>query len=84
MKTSWSAINAFTTDSKRIIQKTVEASGSLIDNKISDKNTKISGISLQKSSSTVTNEIENNGLDSEITKYMYVCTYIYIYIYVYI
>ena len=54
------------TVSKKVIQKTAEASGDLLGNKIADKNTKISTTSPQISSETVINETENIGLDREI------------------
>ena len=61
------AIDTLKTSSKRVIQKTVEATGDLIDNKISDKYTKSSKASPQNNSETVTNEH-----DKEILKEIYV------------
>ena len=43
------ATNALKTNSKRMIQKTAEATGAFIDNKIADINTKVSKTSLQNS-----------------------------------
>ena len=54
------AADAFKTASKRKIQKSVEATGDLIDNKTTAKITKVS------KSSSQNNEEENIGLDREI------------------
>ena len=51
-----SAMDAFKTSSKRAIQKTAEATGDLVDNKIAAKITKVSKNSQQNNSETVTNE----------------------------
>ena len=51
-----SATDALKTFSKRVIQKTVEATGDLISNKIANRITKVSKISQQNKSETVTNE----------------------------
>ena len=48
-----SATNALKTVLKRLIQKTAEATGDLIDNKIADKIMKVSRTSPQNSSGTV-------------------------------
>ena len=53
---------------KGAIQKTAEASGDLIGNKIADKRTKISRSSPQNSSETVESKTENIGFDREIPK----------------
>ena len=50
------ATDAFKTTSKRAIQKTVEATGVFISNKIADRTTKVSRTSPQNNS--VTNEKE--------------------------
>ena len=54
--TKQSATDAFKTSSKRAIQKTAEAIGNLIDNKIADKITEVSKKSLRNNLETVTNE----------------------------
>ena len=54
--TKQSATDAFKTSSKRAIQKTAEAIGNLIHNKIADKITKVSKKSLRNNLETVTNE----------------------------
>ena len=51
-----SATNALKTTSKRVIQKTTEATGDLIGNKIANRITKVSQNSQQNNSETVTNE----------------------------
>ena len=51
-----SAIDAFKTSLKRIIQKTAEANGDLTGNKIADRVTKVSKNSQQNNSETVKNE----------------------------
>ena len=51
---------------KRVIQKTVEATGDLICNETADKITKVSRTSPQNISVTVTNETKIIGLDIEI------------------
>ena len=48
--------DALKTFLKRVIQKTAEAAGDLISNKIANKITKVSKISQQNNSETVTNE----------------------------
>ena len=50
------ATDSLKTSSKRIFQKTTEATGDLIGNKIADKITKVSKNSQQNKSETVTNE----------------------------
>ena len=50
--------NTLKTASKRSIQKTAEATGDLISNKIPDKMTAVSKISPQNNSETITNEEE--------------------------
>ena len=49
-------------------QKTAEATGYLIGNKIANKITKVSRTLPQNNSETITNETENIGLDREIPK----------------
>ena len=51
-----SATDALKTSSERVIQKTAEATGDLIDNKIADKITEVSKTVQQNNSETVTNE----------------------------
>ena len=51
-----SAADALKTSSKKVIQKTAETTGDLIDNKIVDIFTKASKNSQQNNSETVTNE----------------------------
>ena len=51
-----SATDAFKTVSKRVIQKTAEATGDLSGKKIANKITKVSTNSQQNNSETVTNE----------------------------
>ena len=51
-----SATGALKTYSKRVIQKTAEATGDLIGNKIPNKITKVSKNSQQNNSETITNE----------------------------
>ena len=51
-----SATDALKKKKKRVIQKTVEATGDLISNKIANRITKVSKISQQNNSETVTNE----------------------------
>ena len=48
-----SATNAFRTSSKRVIQKTAEASGGLIGNKIANRITKVSKNSQQNNLKTI-------------------------------
>ena len=62
-----SATDAIKTSSKRVIQKTAEATGDLIGNKIANRITKVSKNSQQNNSETVTNEH-----DKEIPKERYV------------
>ena len=54
--TKQSAIDALKTSSKRVIKKTAEAIGDLIDNKIANRITKVSKSSPQNNSETITNE----------------------------
>ena len=61
-----SATDAFKTTSKRVIQKTAEATGDFIGNKIANKITRVSENSQQNNSGTVTNEN-----DKEIPKERY-------------
>ena len=51
-----SAKDAFKTSSKRVIQKTAEATGDLVGNKISDRITKVLKNSKQNNSETVANK----------------------------
>ena len=67
-----SAIDALETASNRAIQKTTEATGYLIGNKIPDKITKVWRTSPQNNSDTVTNEEENIGFDREKPKQRYI------------
>ena len=62
-----SATDALKTSSKRIIQKTAEATGDLICNKIANRITKVSKNLQQNNSETVTNEH-----DKEILKERYI------------
>ena len=48
--------------------KTAEATGDLIGDKIANKITKVSRTSAQNNSEAVTNETENNKLDREILR----------------
>ena len=52
----------------KVIQKTVEGTGDLIGNKISEKITKVTRTSPQNSSEIVTNERDYIGFDREIPK----------------
>ena len=54
-----SAADALKTSPKRVIQKTTEAIGDLIDNKIADEIKKISKNSQQNNSETITNKHDN-------------------------
>ena len=54
-----SATDALKTSSKRVIQKTAEATGDLIGNTIANKIMRVSKNSQQKNSETVTNEHDN-------------------------
>ena len=63
-----SAIDLFETASKRAIEKTAEAAGDSIGNKVADKITKVLRISPQNKLETVTNAEENVGLDREIPR----------------
>ena len=67
------ATDANETNSKRLIQKTTEATSDLIGNKSAAKIANVSKISPQNTSETVPNEI-----------YIYIYIYIYICIYIYI
>ena len=62
-----SATDTLKTSSKRFIQKTAEATGDLIGNKITIRISKVSKNLQQNSSETVTYE-----LDKEITKERYI------------
>ena len=64
-----SAADALKTSSKRVIQKTAEATGDLISNKIADRITKVSKYSQQNNSETVINQN-----DKEIPKERYIST----------
>ena len=57
---------------KKAIQKTTEATGELIGNKVTYKIAKVSRNSPQNSLETVENETENIGLDGEIPKERYI------------
>ena len=65
--TKESATDALKTGSKRVIQKTTEAIGNLIGNKIANRITKVSRSSPQNNSEKVTNEH-----DKEIPKETYI------------
>ena len=67
-----SATDALKIASKRVIQKTAEATGDLIDNKIADKITKILRNSLQNNSETITYEEENIRLNRGIQRGSYI------------
>ena len=60
------ATDPIKTSSKRVIQKTAEATGDLIGNKIANKITKVS-----KNSQEITSEIVTNEHDKEIPKEWY-------------
>ena len=62
------ATDALESTSKRVIQKTAEATGDLIGNKVTVKITKFRRSSPQNSSGTVKNETANIGLDGKIPK----------------
>ena len=62
-----SPVDALKTTLRRVIQKTAEATGDLICNKIANRNTKVSRISLQNNSKIITNEH-----DEEIPKERYI------------
>ena len=53
-----SATDAFETASKRAIQKTVEATGDLVGNKIADRITEISKNSEENNLETITNKYD--------------------------
>ena len=63
----WVKIFFLNTSSKRVIQKTVEETGDLVDNKVSERVTKVSKNLQQNNSETVTNEH-----DKEIPKERYI------------
>ena len=63
-----SVTDALKTSSKRVIQKTAETTGDLIDNKIANKITRVSKNSQENNSETFKNEH-----DKEIPKERYVC-----------
>ena len=69
-----SATDAIKTSSKRVIQKTAEASGDLTGNKIANRTTKVSKNSQQNNSETVTNEPERKYL-KYLKKITYIITY---------
>ena len=69
------ATDPLRTASKRAIQKTAEATGDLIGNKIIDKITKVFRASPQNSSLTVESETENIGFDREVPKERYIIYY---------
>ena len=62
-----STTDALRTSSKRVIQKTAEATGALMGNKITDRITKVSKTVPQNNSKRITNEH-----DQEIPKERYV------------
>ena len=66
--------DAIKTSAERVIQKTAEAPGDLIGNKIASRITKVSKKSQRNNSETVTNRHDN-----EISKKRYIYIYIYIY-----
>ena len=61
-----SATDALKTSSKRVIQKTAEATGDLIGNKIADRTTKSSKDSQQNNSETVTNQPDKKNTKTKI------------------
>ena len=61
-----SATDALKTSSKSVIQKTAEATGDLIGNKIADKNTKVSKNPEENNLETVTNENDKKNLKKDI------------------
>ena len=67
-----SATIASKTASTRAIQKTTEATGGLIDNKIADRTTKATKTLPHNNSEIVTNEEENIVLDREIPRERYI------------
>ena len=67
-----SVTDALKTASKRPIQKTAEATGDLIANKIADKITKVLRTFPQNSSKTFTNKVQNIEHDKEIPKERYI------------
>ena len=58
--------DALKTTSQRVIQKTVEATGDLISNKIYDKVTKVSKSSQKNNSETVINDYDKKHLKKDI------------------
>ena len=60
-----SATNAFRTSSKRVIQKTAEASGGLIGNKIANRITKVSKNSQQNNLKTIKKQQEKEILKKD-------------------
>ena len=60
------------TASKTAIQKTLEATGDLIGNKITDKIAIVSKFSIQNNSETITCKEENIGLNREIPRERYI------------
>ena len=67
-KTKQSATDAPKTTSKNSVQKTAEATGDLISNKIANRITKVSGSLPQNNSETIKNEH-----DKEMPKERYIC-----------
>ena len=65
-----STTDAIKTSSKRVIQKTAEATGDLIGNKIADK---ITSVSKNPSNNNNNNNSNNNNEDLEITAYKKRC-----------
>ena len=57
---------------KKTIQKTAKGADDFIGNKIADEIAKVSATLPHNSSESVESEIENNGLDREIPKYIHV------------
>ena len=66
-KTKQSTTDALKTTSKNAVQKTAEAVGDLIDNKIANRITKVSGSSPQNNSETIKNQH-----DKEMPKERYI------------
>ena len=61
-----SATDALKTTSQRVIQNTVEATGDLIGNKISEKVTRVSKISQKNNSETFINDYDKKNLKKDI------------------
>ena len=66
--TKQSETDPLKTTTKKVTQKSAEATGDLIGNKITDEITRVSGASPQNSTRTAINETENVELDREIWK----------------